>query len=60
VTTTKEKFEKEIKELDSQVRAGISPRYVTDEEGTVVMQSNALHACACNLEATYMYVENVA
>jgi hypothetical protein len=53
VTATKEKFEKGVKELDSQVRAGIS-RYVTDEEGTVVMQSNALHACACNLEPSYV------
>lgn len=53
VTEGREKVEDEIRDLNSQVKANIA-RLAADDEGTIIMESNALHACACNLETAYV------
>lgn len=46
-------MEETIRELDSEVKANIA-RLATDDKGATIMESNALQACACNLETAYI------
>jgi hypothetical protein len=52
---TREKAENELREADSRVKADVTNHLADcDDQETIVAESNAIHACACNLDTDYI------
>jgi hypothetical protein len=52
---TREKAENELKDADSRVRADVITHLADcNDQEAIIAESNAIHACACNLDTDYV------